>query len=682
MNLVDRVTERVRTRGIVVPQSAAWNDGAPYSQSDWQSPEYGDYIATSNDVYSVINLRAKMLAKTPIVTYGKDHVEKPDSDLARLLRRPNPFWTEHRLKKFTEQSLGVWGEAYWVLDRFGGTRIREIWPVKATLMRPIPSKVDFLSGFVYALPDGTEMRLKPDQVVWLCYPNPNDLLAPLSPLAAARLAADVASQSMLANRRLFTDGMMGGGFISPADDLSMFSETQAKDLEAMIDRRFKGVSKAHRWQVLRYALKMTPANVTPKDAQYVEQMNVTFRQVCRAYGVPPPLVGDAEFATLANLQVYERQLWEHTMTDEMSFIESEINRQITPAFPDVEEVRFDVSEVVALQEDEQMRWARESEQLDRGAITINEWRESEGMEPVEWGDRPLSLADSTDDESDDQRSAGSVVTRAVTFRTARYDSDEDALAVIWRDLQQRIADNVLQRLKQRSESRSIKDVLEAPFEIVKWVQRTKAAVAARFVATHEKAILLEGRRVGLSKEQIADLIADRATRAAIEAQTQQFATRTTRTTWDALKAALVKGHRKGESLDQLARRVSQVMDVRASQGRMIARSEVTRAVTTGQIAAYSAAKIVGKRWRTQHDELVRETHAAVDGVTVGVGALFTVGAGQGQGPGQIGIAEEDINCRCVLEPVKDESSISTVEVDRDLSAIRAISAAFANLSAQ
>jgi hypothetical protein len=51
----------------------------------------------------------------------------------------------------------------------------------------------------------------------------------------------------------------------------------------------------------------------------------------------------------------------------------------------------------------------------------------------------------------------------------------------------------------------------------------------------------------------------------------------------------------------------------------------------------------------------RETYVAVHGQVVALDADFEVGGGRGQAPGQIGLAEDELQCRCsmlaVLPPV-------------------------------
>lgn len=670
--MLDRI-EAATTREAPVPLTSGIGTGGAQAITDWADPDYGNYLATSNDVYSVAWLRAKMQSKLPITVYGRSGtVQEPKpGNLAGLLDKPNPHFTRQRMMIQTVLSMAVWGSAAWIIERAGTDkrgRPRELWPVNPTHVELVPHRTDYLSHYIYRTPDGTEIPFRSDEMVWIMYPNPNDAYGPLVPMAAARLAADVASASMVSNRELFSQGMMLGGFVTPPDASTSFTESQAQELEQLMGRRFSGQGNAHRWQVLRYHLGLKPMNISPKDAEFIEGMNVTFRQVCRAMGVPPPLVGDAEFATLANLRVYERMFWEHTGSFESDFLAAEINRQLTPLFPAADRVAFDLSQVVALQEDEDSRWDRADGQITKGAITINEWRAVEGLEPVPWGDVWWAPATSTPVETatapvpatggsagllgaDGQRVTGG----RLLSRLRDYDEEEDGLASAFREVLRRQTDAVLQRLRQKTDDttneRSAAGAARDPFDVIKWTERTRGAVASRYVAAAEKAMLLEGGALGLVEEELAALLEGNATRAALESQVQTFSKRVTDTTYKRLQEALSKGLRDGDDLASLTRRVEFVFEGRINNARQIAQTEVTRAVTTGQMAAFTQAGVTHKEWVTQGDELVRDSHANVNPRTVPVLDNFQVGAAAGPGPGRMGSVEEDVNCRCTLRPM-------------------------------
>lgn len=395
MGLLDRIAAARRERDWPVGAGSVLLGDRfhGHDQSEFSPLEYGDYLATSNDIYSVVASRARLVSVAKLRFYrgsGAEKAEKADSAAAKLYRRVNDYWTAERLERMDELAMGVWGQTAWAIEPGVRGEPDQIWWLKASQLRPVPHETAYLQGFLYEPIVGGELiPFTPSEVVWFRYPNPLDEFSPLSPLAAARLAADTASAMAKANRNLFANGMMAGGLIVPADDKVTFSQHQAEDLERQFSARMKGVDKAHRWAVLRYEAKVMALNVTPKDAEFVAGMNMTFRQVCRAYGMQPSLQGDLEHATLANASVLERAEWSRTLVPDLNLRASEIREQYLTRFrggPD--HCEYDFTGVPALQEAASEAWAREAQALDRGAITINEWRKSHGMPPVEWGEKP------------------------------------------------------------------------------------------------------------------------------------------------------------------------------------------------------------------------------------------------------------------------------------------------------
>lgn len=389
MKAVDAIMERVYPVASNVEQ---WETESGH-RDEFGPDSYGDYLATSNEIFSVVQFRARQFGSLPLRLYDGDSSEKTevtDGPEADLLRRVNPHWTRARLMRQTEMSMGVWGEAFWAVqrDRPGG-QPKEIWWLKPSRVHPVPHRNDWLSGYLYEARDGTRVPFRTDEIVWFRYPNPLDEFAGMSPLAAARLAADVASASMKSNRNLFTQGMQLGGTISPAKDKVKFSADQADDLEKLLNRRFTGADKAHKWAVLRFEAAFNEWGVTPRDAEFIDGLNLTFRQVCRVYGVPPPLLFDLEHATLANVRELQKIFWEHAGLPEANFYAYDIEEQLLPMFGErrqVKHVAWDFSTVPALQEAATAVWDRERQQIDSGALTINEWRKSKGMPAVAWGD--------------------------------------------------------------------------------------------------------------------------------------------------------------------------------------------------------------------------------------------------------------------------------------------------------
>jgi HK97 family phage portal protein len=397
MGLLERIAARKRGEHLL----RAWPVGkgeliAPdyafgHDQGEFVDPDYGNYAATSNEIYSVVAQRARLMSGIQLKFYrgrGADKIEDTGHPSVKLFSYVNPFWTGERLARMDEMCMGLWGESYWALEGPKGAP-SEIWWLKPDRVRPVADETGYISGFKYHSPAGPILDFEPHEIVWHRYPNPIDEFSPLSPLAAARLAADTARDMAVSNQALFKRGLTAAGVVIPPADKVTFSPEQAVDLERSIDRRLTGADKAHRWVVLRYEAQFKQLAITPKDAEYVAGLGLTFRQVCRAYGMQPALLGDPEGATLSNTTAFERLEWTRALVPDAEFRAAEVREQYLSRFrggPDWCE--YDLTTVPSLQESATESWTREAQALDRGAITINEWRKSKGYASVPWGDRP------------------------------------------------------------------------------------------------------------------------------------------------------------------------------------------------------------------------------------------------------------------------------------------------------
>lgn len=396
MSIVDRVLAATAPRAWPVGPGATLASDMyhGHDQSEFSPEEYGDYLATSNDIYSVVSLRARLMSGLDMRFYRgrrSDKAELPDDPAAQLYGYVNKYWTRRRLDRMHELCMGTWGESFEVVERDSG-RPSELWWVKPSRMRPVVHDRDYISGYLYESITGERIAFKPDEVNWYRYPNPIDEFSPLSPLAASRLAADTARAMMSSNKQLFSQGMQLAGIVVPTSDKVSFTQEQAEDLELQLRKRLTGPKNAHKWAVLRYEAQFRQMSVTPKDAEFGTGLGMSFRQVCRAYGMPSPLLGDMDGATLANVREFEKIAWDMALKPDSQFMADEVAEQYLTKFgrrTAADHCEYDYSQIQALQESESAVWLRDAQALDRGAITINEWRRRNGLPDVEWGDRPF-----------------------------------------------------------------------------------------------------------------------------------------------------------------------------------------------------------------------------------------------------------------------------------------------------
>lgn len=398
MSLIDNLIKKA----LPVPAGREWpvgkgdvigpEDSFGHDQSEFSPEEYGDYIATSNDIYSVVSARARMLSDLDMRFYrGRraDKTELPDDPAAQLYGYVNKFWTRRRLNRMHELCMGLWGHTAEAVEYDRG-QPKEIWWIKPSRLKPVVHPERYIAGYLYHSLTGQIIPFEPNEINWYRYPNPIDEFSPLSPLAAARLAADTSSAMMASANQLFSNGMQAAGLVVPATDKVTFTKDQADDLELFLKRRLSGAKNRHRWAVMRYEAQFKQLQVTPKDAESIAGMNASFKQVCRAYGMPPPLLGDMDGATLSNVREFQKIAWELALGPDSRFFAEDVAEQYLKRFRrgGVDYCEYDYSQVPALQESESAVWLRDAQALDRGAITINEWRAAKGLPPVPWGDKP------------------------------------------------------------------------------------------------------------------------------------------------------------------------------------------------------------------------------------------------------------------------------------------------------
>lgn len=149
------------------------------------------------------------------------------------------------------------------------------------------------------------------------------------------------------------------------------------------------------------------------------------------------------------------------------------------------------------------------------------------------------------------------------------------------------------------------------------------------------------------------------------AQTENFLVRIPDEAYNLVFAEISDGVNAGESLEQLADRVDRTLTFTDSErwpnrARVIAQTETTRAYGAGSLAAgMEQSRVTGrmlrKRWDTERDARVRDSHRAVDGEVRELGMPWYVDGFPLMFPGDpIGPPETVINCRCDLVILNEE----------------------------
>lgn len=162
--------------------------------------------------------------------------------------------------------------------------------------------------------------------------------------------------------------------------------------------------------------------------------------------------------------------------------------------------------------------------------------------------------------------------------------------------------------------------------------------------------------MGLSTQELQSI----AERALVQART--LVTQVNETTVKQLVERSVAEREAGTRVTPTVARtiINKVFD--EATGPRTKTAAVTETASTraqGVILGDQRAGVSSNTWISMRDDRVRHTHRVLDGQVRNVGRMFQSPSGaQALHPGGFGVAAEDVNCRCVLHPIKQAPGFS------------------------
>jgi SPP1 gp7 family putative phage head morphogenesis protein len=453
--------------------------------------------------------------------------------------------------------------------------------------------------------------------------------------------------------------------------------------------------------VLENGLQFEAVGVSPDQVLALEYPARLREEICACYGVPPALVGVYDDADYANARAQRKLFWEETVSDYLLRIAGAINEQIAWQFPGGPwRVRFDLSGVEALQEDQDTAATRRREDVRAGLRTINEVRKEEGLEPVPWGDQwwgplmtvPLAGPEGAEnvpqavtpapaepapkpeeeapaEEEDEEEAApkaspilsikaapkrlSPAARRRVSLafnrqRAAYIPPIREGVGGWYDDLAKEVLANLRAanpapvRAKDPKLATLLFNVVDAGNQLFAML---KPIITEETDATGREMLATIGidTPFDMPSARLQELLASR-----------DFAMRTVaQDAHDRVYASLAEGLANAENMQQLTERVLEFAQAGKEQyAETVARTEAGIAANEGSREAYWQADAVGLEWVAVGDDKTRDTHAAINGATITRGEMFDLDGTPCTGPGDPTLpAEEICNCRCTTCPV-------------------------------
>lgn len=341
-----------------------------------------------------MSLIAGTIASLPMRTIetNKDgHTERARSflDTPGGPKGPTPFeWKEQVLVH-----LLLHGNAY-CAHLYGGAGqivgLLPVHPLAVTVdMQPDGSKL-----FTVSLADGTRRVFTSAQLTHIPALS-TDGVTGLSPIAVARNVFGTSLAGDRAAARMFSNGAMVSGIVTPEEDLTAEEATTIKN---DLRQRVQGGANAGDIAVINRKLKFDKWSMSAEDAQFLQSRAFQVEEIARFYGVPPHLLMQTEKQTSwgTGVQEQNRGLARYTLEPWTTRIQERLSRLLTGG----KKCEFDYSAFV--QPDPETEFSLLIEQVEAGLLTINEARKIRNLPPLPGGDAISEDTDPGEDDTDSE----------------------------------------------------------------------------------------------------------------------------------------------------------------------------------------------------------------------------------------------------------------------------------------
>lgn len=286
----------------------------------------------------------------PLMLYRIDNseyklIDAEDNPVKRLIESPNASQSRAEFVMDAMQQIQRWGRCVIVcLKSESGDR-----DMVVVDYRNVVVDVDPYDGVLYTVtlpePIGVQTYASDDVIDWIL-PDVGGSGAPEGPwqIAQEELEGDGNARkwqhtSMM--KRLLPDGI----FQLPDGT----SESTADNFKKQVADR-SGVENARQALVATGEVKFTSLSNPPAEADFIETRKFYRDQICSVFGVPPPVLGFMENATLANLDASKVMMWEDTVIPYLNMFCGALSTFLNVQFEGVWRVTPDISGVAALRQ--------------------------------------------------------------------------------------------------------------------------------------------------------------------------------------------------------------------------------------------------------------------------------------------------------------------------------------------
>lgn len=177
----------------------------------------------------------------------------------------------------------------------------------------------------------------------------------------------------------FGNGATMGGILT--SEGGQPNPEQAKQMRDELEKLHKGARNAHKLGIFGN-LKYQPIGVEPEKAQFVDTRDFEITEAARWFGVPPHKLGKLSDATFSNIEQQNREFAQESLLPWAKILQQEADMKLLSEDDRGKNLstRMDLKELIKA--DSKTRSEVSEREFRNGITSINEWRQSEGMNDI------------------------------------------------------------------------------------------------------------------------------------------------------------------------------------------------------------------------------------------------------------------------------------------------------------
>jgi HK97 family phage portal protein len=302
-----RHEDRALTRGNV-PSAML-----PYSRRALLDVSESNALAVT-DAWACVRTLVDAVSALPAKVYRRTSAGRvpagDDQRFVQLLRQPAPGATSVDLFGTAMCHVLTNGNAFFAKYRSEGSI------VQLGLLDPRQVEVDLRgSRVVYRLSRQEGVSEHGPEDILHVRGLSTDGVRGLSPIRQCRLTLSLSANMAENAKQFFEEGSRPSGILTVSHEGAVPSSEGLDRLREEWRNKHGGVERMHRVALIDGDMKFQPISFSADDSQFLQQRELSTREVCRIFGVPPHLIGGASASdlTYTNAAQFNRYFLDYSL---------------------------------------------------------------------------------------------------------------------------------------------------------------------------------------------------------------------------------------------------------------------------------------------------------------------------------------------------------------------------------